>query len=99
MLKDPACGHIFRVKGFLQNPDGTWLEINATQQEITQKADCKRAGRSDCDPERILWERCHPGVMERLETDDDLCGNSAYQEAHSGLIRELELKEHNVCAV
>ena len=37
MLKDPACGHIFRVKGFLQNPDGTWLEINATQQEITRK--------------------------------------------------------------
>ena len=37
MLKDPACGHIFRVKGFLRNPDGTWLEINATQQEITRK--------------------------------------------------------------
>ena len=37
MLKDPSCGHIFRVKGFLQNPDGTWLEINATQQEITRK--------------------------------------------------------------
>ena len=37
MLKDPSCGHIFRVKGFLQNSDGTWLEINATQQEITRK--------------------------------------------------------------
>ena len=25
------------MKGFLQNSDGTWLEINATQQEITRK--------------------------------------------------------------
>lgn len=35
-VEDPACGHIFRVKGFLQTG---WhmLEINATQQEITRK--------------------------------------------------------------
>ena len=27
----------FPCEGILQNPDGTWLEINATQQEITRK--------------------------------------------------------------
>lgn len=29
---DPACGHIFRIKGFLPVGDG-WIELNATRQE------------------------------------------------------------------
>lgn len=37
MMKDTACGHIFRVKGFVLKEDGQWLELNATQQTISVK--------------------------------------------------------------
>lgn len=29
ILGDPSCGHVHRIKGFLETPDG-WLELNAT---------------------------------------------------------------------
>ena len=29
ILSDPSCGHVHRIKGFLETPDG-WLELNAT---------------------------------------------------------------------
>ena len=35
-FSDPACGHIFRIKGFLPMGDG-WLELNATRQETLLK--------------------------------------------------------------
>ena len=35
LMKDPACGEIFRVKGFLQKEDGTWIQLNATHNGIT----------------------------------------------------------------
>lgn len=34
ILKDPACGKVFRIKGFQQLPDGHWISINATRQKI-----------------------------------------------------------------
>ena len=34
MLQDPACGHIFRIKGFFQRDDGSWMECNATRDGI-----------------------------------------------------------------
>ncbi len=34
ILSDPACGRVFRVKGFLHTPEG-WLELNATHHEFT----------------------------------------------------------------
>ena len=34
VLSDPACGKVFRIKGFQKLPDGTWLSINATHQKI-----------------------------------------------------------------
>ena len=37
LLKDPSCGKIHRVKGFLQEENGQWLELNATARELTVK--------------------------------------------------------------
>lgn len=34
ILSDPACGKVFRIKGFQKLSDGTWLSINATHQKI-----------------------------------------------------------------
>lgn len=34
MMQDPSCGHIFRIKGFMRTEDGSWVEINATHNEI-----------------------------------------------------------------
>ena len=36
IMQDPACGSVFRIKGFTQEPDGSWTELNATHLEITQ---------------------------------------------------------------
>lgn len=36
IMSDPACGSVFRIKGFTQEADGTWTELNATHHEITQ---------------------------------------------------------------
>ena len=36
ILEDPACGSVFRIKGFTQEKDGSWTELNATHHEITQ---------------------------------------------------------------
>lgn len=33
ILKDPACGRVFRIKGFQQLPDGRWISVNATRQQ------------------------------------------------------------------
>ena len=33
-LKDPACGKLFRIKGFMQDENEKWIELNATQYEI-----------------------------------------------------------------
>lgn len=34
ILTDPACGHVLRVKGFLQEADGQWMELNATRDTL-----------------------------------------------------------------
>lgn len=34
ILSDPACGRVFRIKGFQQLPDESWLSINATHEKI-----------------------------------------------------------------
>ena len=36
IMQDPACGSVFRIKGFTQERDGSWTELNATHHEITQ---------------------------------------------------------------
>ena len=36
IMQDPACGSVFRIKGFTQEPDGNWTELNSTHHEITQ---------------------------------------------------------------
>ena len=33
ILKDPACGTVMRVKGFCQESEGAWVELNATHHE------------------------------------------------------------------
>ena len=33
VFNDPACGNVVRIKGFIQNSLGQWLEINATKTE------------------------------------------------------------------
>lgn len=35
ILHDPACGDVFRIKGFLRTEENAWLQLNATRQEIT----------------------------------------------------------------
>ena len=37
LLKDPSCGKVHRVKGFLMDENGQWLELNATARELTVK--------------------------------------------------------------
>ena len=33
ILKDPACGKVFRIKGFQKLPDNTWIAVTATHQK------------------------------------------------------------------
>ena len=33
-LNDPACGKLLRIKGFMQDENEKWIELNATQYEI-----------------------------------------------------------------
>ncbi|MCD8118110.1 MAG: GTPase (G3E family) [Lachnospiraceae bacterium] len=35
ILNDPACGDVFRIKGFIRTGETAWLQLNATRQEIT----------------------------------------------------------------
>ena len=35
LMNDRECGEIFRVKGFLQKEDGSWIQLNATHNGIT----------------------------------------------------------------
>lgn len=35
LMNDRECGEIFRVKGFLQKEDGSWLQLNATHNGIS----------------------------------------------------------------
>lgn len=37
MMADPECGAIFRVKGFLKDAEGKWMQLNATHNEISMK--------------------------------------------------------------
>ena len=37
LLKDLSCGKVHRVKGFLLDEKGQWLELNATARELTVK--------------------------------------------------------------
>ena len=33
ILNDPACGNVFRIKGFQKLHDGSWLSLNVTHQK------------------------------------------------------------------
>lgn len=35
LMKDTECGNVFRIKGFMRAQDDTWVELNATQKDIT----------------------------------------------------------------
>ena len=35
LLADKECGHVFRIKGFMQIKPDKWIELNATHQNIT----------------------------------------------------------------
>ncbi|MBU5469925.1 GTP-binding protein [Falcatimonas sp. MSJ-15] len=35
MMNNTEYGNVFRVKGFLHNEDGTWIEVNATRKDMT----------------------------------------------------------------
>ncbi len=34
IFADPNCGGVFRMKGFMQLPDNSWVELNATRSQI-----------------------------------------------------------------
>mgnify|MGYP000317395830 CR=1 FL=1 len=31
IFADPSCGAVFRIKGFMQEENGSWIEVNATR--------------------------------------------------------------------
>lgn len=33
ILNDPACGKVFRIKGFQKLSDGSWISLNVTHQK------------------------------------------------------------------
>ena len=35
ILEDPQCGAVFRIKGFIKKENGDWVELNATQKEMS----------------------------------------------------------------
>lgn len=35
ILKDPECGKVFRIKGFLKKEDESWLELNITHDQMS----------------------------------------------------------------
>lgn len=35
LMRDPDCGNIVRIKGFMTAEDGTWVELNATHQTVS----------------------------------------------------------------
>ena len=37
MMQDSDCGSIFRVKGFVKDDTGSWMQLNATGHEISMK--------------------------------------------------------------
>lgn len=37
LLGDASCGHVFRIKGFMQNEDGQWIELNAARHGISTR--------------------------------------------------------------
>lgn len=37
LMQDAACGHIFRIKGFMMTEGGGWIELNATHRNINIK--------------------------------------------------------------
>ena len=37
IMQDPECGGIFRVKGFVKDDAGSWMQLNATGHEISMK--------------------------------------------------------------
>lgn len=37
MMPDPECGHIFRVKGFVKDAEGNWMQLNATGHEVSMQ--------------------------------------------------------------
>lgn len=45
MFRDPSCGKIFRIKGYIKGENG-WLELNATSREFSETG-AKRPGSAD----------------------------------------------------
>ena len=35
LFADKSCGEVFRIKGFVKNKDGQWMELNATHDSRT----------------------------------------------------------------
>ena len=38
IMEDPACGSVFRIKGFTQETDGSWTELNATHHAASDRS-------------------------------------------------------------
>ena len=37
IFADPSCGAVFRIKGFMQEKNGSWIEVNATRHELKKQ--------------------------------------------------------------
>lgn len=47
MFRDPSCGKIFRIKGYIKKGENGWLELNATSREFSLKPAPKGPGSAD----------------------------------------------------
>ncbi len=73
MFQDPDCGQVFRIKGFFQREDGSWMECNATRDGIGVNPIEKGQ-----DVLIIIGEDLKEGVVKRYWTVNEM-GLSAVQ--------------------
>ena len=57
ILNDPACGKVFRIKGFQKLSDGSWISLNVTH----QKTEIQPIPNGQAILNRH-WRRTEPGI-------------------------------------
>lgn len=65
MMQDEKCGKIFRVKGFLKQENGSFTEINATQEQLAVKTIANAQ-----EVVIVIGQRLQEEVISRYLTDD-----------------------------
>ena len=61
ILNDPACGKVFRIKGFQKLSDGSWISLNVTHQKTEIQPISKWSGNLN-----RHWRRTEPASIEGI---------------------------------